>query len=340
MKKNFGVGILGCGMIAEYHAKAILELPALSLVGAFDVREESRRTFCQTYGGTPFSSAEALMESPSVDVICICLPSGFHFSYAMECIRRQKHIIIEKPMAFTEAEADLLIQAAEERGVQVAVISQLRYTDAVSHLKTAVEQAFFGKIVMANLFMQYYRSPEYYRSSNWKGTLKMDGGGALMNQGVHGIDLLQYLMGPLRSVQALSKTLCHSIEAEDTLSALVEFETGAIGTIQATTSIYPGFPRRLEICGTDGSATLCEDAIQSCHFRDPSLSLPCSQPKFDTGGRPDGMDHQLHKKQIADFVSALQNHRPPFVDAYEGKKSIRIIDAIYRSARSGEKIFL
>ena len=340
MEKKWSVGILGCGMIAQYHAKAILEIPELCLAGAFDVNEESRRKFCEMYGTREFATAEELMDCPEIDIVCICLPSGFHFSYAKECLQRRKHVVVEKPMTFTVAQAEELVALADNMQVQVAVISQLRYTDGVTQLKGAIADGCFGRIVAANLLMKYYREPEYYRASNWKGTVKMDGGGALMNQGIHGIDLLQYLMGPVVSVQAYAKTLFHAIEVEDTLSAVVEFENGALGTIQATTSIYPGFPRRLEICGTDGTAVLREDSIEFCHFREEEKNLVCRPSHFDTGSRPDGMDHRLHKLQWMDFVQALATGRRPFVDVREGRKTVEIVEAIYRAAKTGEKVTL
>lgn len=341
MKENiFSIGILGCGMIANYHAKAILEIPDARLAGAFDKDWEHGRKFCETYGIRQFESMEAMLSSDEIDVICICLPSGLHYSAAKECIHYGKHVIVEKPMTFTTAQADEIIAMADAAGVQVSVISQLRYSQSVSTLKNALQQGYFGKPVAFDIYMKYYRDPEYYRSSSWKGTLEMDGGGALMNQGVHGVDLLQYIAGPVVSVQALTATRCHSIEAEDTVAAVLEFENGALGVLQATTSVYPGFSRRLEICGTEGTAILREDAIEYCSFRDSSMQLPCQKPMVETGSRPDGMDHSLHKKQIADFLLSLKENRRPFLDAREGKKTVQIIEAVYHAAATGKKVII
>lgn len=340
MDKELSVGILGCGMIAAYHAKAILEIPGLTLKGAFDVNEKSKDELCKTYDIKAYESKEELITSNEVDIICICLPSGFHYSVAIECIENKKHVIVEKPMTFTSTEADDIINKAKENGVYVTVISQLRYSKAVKDLKNAVDNGYLGKITSADIYMKYYRSPEYYASSNWKGTLKMDGGGALMNQGVHGVDLLQYIAGPVKSVQALSKTLCHNIEVEDTVSAVLEFESGALGVIQATTSVYPGFGRRLEISGTEGTVKLVEDTIEYCEFKDKSKNLECSKSEKETGSKPDGMNHTLHKKQIADFAKAVRNKKEPFVNAVEGKKAIEIIEAVYKAAETGEKVYL
>ena len=340
MKETFSIGILGCGMIANYHAKAIREIPGARLAGAFDKHLDRGRSFCETYGICQFDSMEAMLSSDEVDVVCICLPSGLHYGTMQECIRYGKHVIVEKPMTFTTGQADEIIAMADAAGVQVTVISQLRYSQAVSTLKDALQQGYFGKPVTFDIYMKYYRDPEYYSSSSWKGTLEMDGGGALMNQGVHGVDLLQYIAGPVVSVQALTATRCHSIEAEDTVAAVLEFENGALGVLQATTSVYPGFSRRLEICGTEGTAILLEDAIAYCAFRDSSKALPCPKPRVETGSRPDGMDHSLHKMQIADFLLSLRENRRPFLDAWEGRKAVQIIEAVYRAAATGEKVII
>lgn len=340
MDKCFSVGILGCGMISNYHAKAIAEIPGIELLAAYDKNEKAREDFSKKYNIKAFESLEKFISSDDIDIVCICLPSGFHYSMALECIKNKKHVILEKPMCFTKKEADEIIKTTEEYGVYLTVISQLRYSDAVSELKNAIEDGLFGKITSADIYMKYYRTPEYYSTSDWKGTFLMDGGGALMNQGVHGVDLIQYIMGPVVSVQAISKTLYHDIEAEDTLVAILEFENGSIGTIEATTSVFPGFGRRLEICGTEGSAILLEDSIEYCKFKDESRNLECSASLKTTGNRPDGMDHILHKKQISDFVDAIKNKTEPFINAKEGKKAIEIIEAIYKAARTGEKIYL
>ena len=222
--KIWNVGILGCGMIARYHARSLTELPQANLLGAFSRSRETREKFCQDFGIRAFSSVEELLAEPRLDAVCICLPSGLHYEVALACIRAGKHVIVEKPMTFTADQADELINAAEMAGVQVSVISQLRYSDAVTQLKQALDEGWFGQLATMDVYMKYWREPGYYSASNWKGTLKMDGGGALINQGIHGVDLLRYLAGPAISVQALTATRCHDIEAEDTVAAVLEFE--------------------------------------------------------------------------------------------------------------------
>lgn len=334
--------ILGCGMIASYHADAINDIENASLIGAYDLNKESLERFCSKYSIKAFSSLNEILESQEIDTVCICLPSGLHCENAVLCAEHKKHIIIEKPIAINNEQCDKIIKAADENGVMVTVISQLRYSQSVKAVKEAVENDKFGKIVLGDISMKYYRSAEYYGSSNWKGTFDMDGGGALMNQGIHGIDLLQYIMGPVVSVQAYAKTLLHDIEAEDTLVAILEYGNGAVGTIQATTSIYPGFQREISVCGTEGSVVLSENVIEKSEFKNenPFENIDCGTTDMKTGSRPDAMGYELHREQINDFINCVNNNTVPMLSAREGKKAVEIICAIYESAKTGKRIFI
>lgn len=342
MSEKLKFAIVGCGMIASYHAKALNEIDGAVLSGAFDADKDALQKFCLNFNIKAFESFDDVLKSDEVDAICICLPSGLHYEFAIKCAKHKKHIVIEKPIALNIEQCDEIISCAEENHIMVTVISQLRYTESVKHLKNAVEKNLFGKITLADISMKFYRDPEYYSSSKWKGTVKMDGGGALMNQGIHGIDLLQYIMGPVKSVQAISKTLFHNIETEDTLVAILEYENGAVGTVQATTSVYPGYQRKISVCGTEGTVVLCEDKIESWDMKNKDFMPVISNDGLNmkTGSRPDGMDFSLHKMQLNDFVECIKNNKKPFIDAYEGKKSVEIICAIYKSAKNGTKIYL
>jgi len=343
MDRKVRFGIMGCGMIASYHADAILEIEGARLVGVFDSNREALEKFCEKYDVQGYESQEMLLGAEDIDVICICLPSGLHYEIAIACTEYKKHVVVEKPMALNVQQCNEIIRSAEKNGVFITVISQLRYSASMEILKKAVDDRALGKIVLADICMRYYRSEAYYAQSKWRGTWKMDGGGALMNQGIHGIDLLQYVMGKVVCVQAISKTLLHSIETEDTLVAILEFENGAIGTVQATTSVYPGFQRELSICGTNGTIVLCEDTIKEWKIKNSEEHYPLSdnvKANMETGSRPDGMDCSLHKKQLADFVDCIKDGRRPFIDGYEGKKAVAIICAIYEAAEKGEKIYI
>jgi UDP-N-acetyl-2-amino-2-deoxyglucuronate dehydrogenase len=204
---------------------------------------------------------EKLINSSAVDVVNICTPSGLHAKLAVRALNAGKNVMVEKPLGLNVKECDEVIQAAKQNKKICAVISQLRYSKSTGLVKKAIDEGGIGRPVEAGVYMKYYRAPEYYSSSKWRGTWQMDGGGALMNQGIHGVDLLLHFMGRVKSVQAITKTLMHKIEVEDTAIAIVEFENGAVGVIEGTTSVHPGYPRRFEICGTHGSIIMEEDRI-------------------------------------------------------------------------------
>ncbi len=343
MNKNvLGFGIIGCGTISSWHANSILKIEGARLTGVTDVSTESREAFARKFNTKAYDSLEDLLTDEDIDVVSICTPSGLHEALAVKAANAGKHIITEKPMSITLQEADNIIRACYENKVKMAVISQLRFTDACQKLRTAVSGGLLGKIVSGDIYMKFYRSQEYYDKGNWRGTWKMDGGGALMNQGIHGIDLLQYIMGPVKSVFAHSKTLARNIEVEDTAAALLEFESGALGVIQGTTSIYPGFPRRLEINGDKGTIVLEEDSIVSWdimgHDTDPMLTL--ERTKNGTASNPSDFGLEGHIRQISDMVDAIRNNRKPIVDQYEGRKPLEIIMAIYESSKTGRIVYL
>lgn len=336
---DFGFAIWGCGAVSTIHADAISKIDGATIVGAYDINPSSLEAFCEKYKTMAFDDLDTLLDSEKIDAVCICLPSGLHYEAALKCIRKNKHIVIEKPIALTSDQSSGIIEEAEKYGVFVSVISQLRYTDSVRKIKTLVDSGRLGTITLGNAVMKYWRSPEYYERSSWRGTWKMDGGGALMNQGIHGVDLLQYLMGRVKSVFAFSKTLVHNIETEDTLTAVLEYENGAIGTIQATTSVSPGYGRRIEICGSKGSVVLCEDTIEILDVEGEEKPKK-TERHYDTAGNPTNMDSSLHASQLADFMNSVKQGKKPWIDAEEGKKSVDIICAIYKSAQIGQKIYL
>ncbi|HHV58969.1 MAG TPA: Gfo/Idh/MocA family oxidoreductase [Clostridiaceae bacterium] len=340
--KKLGFGIIGCGMIANWHADAIKQIDRAQLIGVTDINDAAREAFSKKYGIKSFESMEALLASPEVDVVCVCTPSGLHAPIAIKVANAGKHIIIEKPMAITTQECDDIIKACETNKVKMAVISQLRFTDAIQRLKDAVNKNLLGRLIMGDIYMKYYRSPEYYKSGGWKGTKKMDGGGALMNQGIHGIDLLQYVMGPVKTVFGHAKTLSRNIEVEDTASALLEFENGALGVIQGTTSIYPGYSRRLEVNGDKGSIIVEEDTILSWDIegQERPKDLNIGRSAAGSASNPAAFSVDGHIKQISDMVDAIIYDRKPLVDQYEGKKPVEIILAIYESSQTGKIVRL
>lgn len=337
-----GFGIIGCGMISEWHANAVLSVQGARLVGVTDVNKSARESFADRFGAEAFESADDLLANNGVDIVCICTPSGLHAPLAVKAANAGKHIIVEKPMAINIKDADEIIEACEVNKVKLTVISQLRFTDAMKQLKAAVDGNLLGKLVSGDIYMKFHRSQEYYDKGAWRGTWKMDGGGALMNQGIHGVDLLQYIMGTVKSVFAYSSTLARKIETEDTASAVMEFKNGALGIIQAATSVYPGFPRRMEICGDKGSIVLEEDSIVSWAIegREPPDCITLGRTSNGASSNPAAFGFEGHIKQISDMADAVRNGKKPLVDQYEGRKTIEIISAIYESSRTGKRIDL
>jgi UDP-N-acetyl-2-amino-2-deoxyglucuronate dehydrogenase len=340
--KKLGFGIIGGGIIANWHADAIRKLDGAELTGVTDVNENTRKAFAGKYDIRDFNSLEEMLSSSGIDVVCICTPSGMHAPLAIQAANKGKHIIVEKPMAITLEQCDEVIQACEVNRVKMAVISQLRFTDAVQKLKDAVDRNLLGRLVMGDIYMKYYRSQEYYGNGGWRGTKKMDGGGALMNQGIHGIDLLQYIMGPVKTVFGHAKTLARTIEVEDTATALVEFKNGALGVIQGTTSIYPGSPRRLEVSGDKGSIVLEEDSIFSWNIegREVPEDVKIGHSEVMSSNNPTAFSIDGHVKQIGDMINAISDNRRPLVDQYEGRKPVEIILAVYESSRTGRIVRL
>jgi len=321
-------GILGCGMISDIHAKAIKSIENARLVIAFDNNSENAMRFAQRHGIKAAGTFEELADA--VDAVCICTPSGFHSENAKRALLCKKHVVLEKPMAFTCREADRIIEACEMSGRLLTVISQLRFSEDVKRVKELVDQNAFGRLIFCDLYMKYYRNEEYYGNSSWRGTLKYDGGGALMNQGIHGVDLLQYIMGEPNVLKGKVATLSHDIEAEDTAAALLEFSNGAMGVIEASTCAYPGFERRLEIMGDRGYVILQENSIVQLMLNGEKSVIGNKASGAGGAGDPSAISHELHKKQIQNFVNAINGTEPLMIDAREGKKAIKIIESIYK----------
>ncbi len=333
-------GIIGCGMIANFHAAAIAEVEEARLCACYDQYAPGAEAFAEKHGITAFPSLEAMLQSDTVDAVCVCTPSGMHAQQTLSALRAGKHVVVEKPMSLSLEDADAIIGLSHETNLKVCVISQYRFREAIQTVKHAIDEGAFGKIVSASLAMKYYRSQEYYASASWRGTWKMDGGGALMNQGIHGIDVFRYLMGPVRSLTALVKTQTRNIEVEDSAVAIVEFQCGAVGTIEGSTTCYPGYPRRIEICGVNGSVVLEEDRILRW-----DLPVPCPAPvgmnaEHVASSDPKAISVEGHVLLIQNFTDAILRDTPLLLDAQSGRAPLEVILGIYRSAKSGQAVML
>lgn len=324
--KNFV--IYGCGLIANVHALAINSLENAKLLGCSDVKIDAAKSFAEKYNIVCYETIEDVLADKQVDVVCICTPSGTHAQLAITFLHAGIHVVVEKPMAINTRDCDRIIEASEKSGAKIMVISQLRTSPDILHAREIVQSGVLGKLVLCDLHMKYYRSKEYYNSS-WRGTWKMDGGGALMNQGIHGVDLLQYIVGPVKNIKSIVKTLVHQIETEDTVVSVVEYENGALGVIEATTAVNPSFDREIKLHGTKGYLEICDNCIQ--RFVVDGVEKECK--KYDSAGTSNdaaAVKYYEHAKQLAIFMNVLDGKNEEYVNGYEGRKAVDIIERVYK----------
>ncbi len=330
--------IVGCGTIARFHAEAIKRIPEAELYGLCSENRSSAEKLAADYPAVIFDSFDEMLKCPDVDAVCICTPSGLHTQQAISTMRAGKSIVVEKPMSLSLADADRLIETAEQTGAKVCVISQFRFSPAVQEVRRALDEGAFGKVVSGSLSMKYFRSHEYYASGGWRGTWEMDGGGCLMNQGIHGIDVFRYLMGPVKELTAITATQTRKIEVEDSAAAVLKFENGALGTIQGSTTCCPGYPRRIEICGDKGSVVMEEDTILSW-----DLPIPCRLPvgsgaKNVASSDPKAIDVGGHVRLIGNLVEAMLHCAELMAPASAGRPPLELILAIYESSATGKPV--
>src|ERR1035437_5801493 len=253
--KTWNFGIIGSGLIADFHARAIQSLGNARLRGICGTNQKKTKLLAEKYNCRSFSDCSAMMRSGEIDIVTIATPSGAHMEPSVEAAHFGKHVLCEKPLEISLKRLDSMIDAHEKAGTKLGGIFNYRFNENVRYLKNAVETGRFGIITCASVYVPWWRNESYYKES-WHGTLKLDGGGALMNQAIHMIDLLQYLMGPVDSLQAYTATLAHPIEVEDTGTAILKFKNNALGMIYGTTASFPGQFRRLEITGTKGTVIM------------------------------------------------------------------------------------
>ena len=327
--KKLKFAIIGAGSVAAFHADAVDSIENAELAGVFDQNPENALFFAKKYNIKAYKSFEDVLEDDKIDVVSICTPSNFHADNAISALEHKKHVIVEKPMSLTSEDADRVISASEKSGCYLTVISQLRFSADIQKVKRLVAENAFGKISFCDLYMKYWRDTEYYKSSPWKGRKAFDGGGALMNQGIHGIDLILYIMGSAKVIGAKTKTLFHEIEVEDAASALLEFENGALGVVEASTCSYPGFERRIEITGSTGYVILKENVIEKLVIDKKTVVDNCNPEVSNSSSVPDSIGHENHEKQIRNLINAISGTDKLLIDASEGRKAVKLIEDIY-----------
>ena len=344
----FGFGIIGCGMIAGFHAKAIGDIRGAKLVACHDAIPAAAKRLSDETGCRLYLKLRDMLADPDVDVVTICTPSGAHLEPALAAARAGKHVVVEKPLEVTLRRCDKIIDICRKQGVVLSTIFPSRFHAASQEIKRAIDQGRFGRLTVGDAYVKWFRTQQYYDSGAWRGTWELDGGGALMNQAIHSVDLLAWLMGPVRRVSAHMSTLTHQrIDVEDVAMAAVEFENGALGVIEATTAAYPGYLKRIEIHGSQGTAVLEEEDIAQWDFakknRRDAAVLKRLAGKTTTGGGasdPAAIGHHGHTAQFKDVLAAIKSGRRPAIDGPEGRRAVEIILAIYKAAETGRAVSL
>jgi len=330
------VGLTGGGNITETHARAARAIPGVELAAICGRNAENVARLSHQFGGKPYQDFKAFLVHRPMNMIIIGSPSGRHADEGIAAARHGLHVLTEKPIEISTKRADTLIAAAKQVGVKLGVIFQDRMKPDIRRLKQWVDAGVLGKVLFADARVKWYRPPEYYSHSRWRGTLALDGGGALINQGVHTVDLLLWLLGDVVRVEARTATVLHKIEAEDTAVAILEFASGALGSLYATTAAYPGYPRRLEVTGTQGTVVLEQDRIVAADLREPPPEgIPSSPPDANPSATSAAVtDVRGHQAAIEDFLQAIEHNSTPACDGAEGRRSIALVESIYRAART------
>ncbi|MBK8884710.1 MAG: Gfo/Idh/MocA family oxidoreductase [Bacteroidales bacterium] len=343
--KIWNIGIIGAGLIADFHARAIQSLGNARLAGICGTNHGKVRSLSEKYNCKAFSEAGEMLASGDVDIVTIATPSGAHMEPALEAARFGIHALCEKPLEISLDRIDKMIKAHAESGTRLGGIFNYRFNDTIHYLKKAVDDGRFGTITYSSVHVPWWRNEAYYENS-WHGTAELDGGGALMNQAIHMIDLLQYLIGPVDSLQANVATLGHNIEVEDTGAAVLQFRNKALGVIYGSTASFPGQFRRLEITGTRGTVIQVENSFKVWQFADQTDEDNEIFRRFSAiegGGGvsdPAAIPFEPHARNIAAFIKAVETGNPFEVDGSEARKAVEIIAAIYTSAAEKRTYFL
>src|SRR5882724_4458843 len=336
------IGIIGGGGISETHARAARETEGVEIAAIFGHNREKIDRLSNLYGGTAYHDFPAFLKHKPLDMVVIGSPSGMHAEQGITAARWGLHVLVEKPIDITTARADLLIRECERARVKLGVCFQDRFAPDICRLKQLIDGGRMGQPILVSGHVKWYRPAEYYSSSRWRGTLDLDGGGALINQGVHTVDLLLWLMGNVRRVYAETATAFHSIEVEDTVVATFKFANDAVGTLEVATSVYPGYQRRVEVTGSEGTVILQHDRIIAADLRTqlPEKLTPADENTNASANSPMVSDISGHKSVLRDFLRAIETDTMPRCHGREGRRSVELVEAIYESARTGQAVTL
>jgi predicted dehydrogenase len=321
------------------HLKAIKDLPPARLVGVYSRTEEKARKTGEREGCRWTTDWRTLVADPEVELVDVVTSSGSHAEITLAALKAGKHVLVEKPMAMTSYEADLIHQLAQTQGLTLGVVSQRRFEEQHEAVKKVVDAGLLGKMLLVEVSCPYYRTQAYYESADWRGKVATDGG-ALMNQAIHSVDLMLWFAGPAKSVFSKCATQTHTMEAEDLALAIVTFKSGAFGTIMASTSIQPGFSPCLNLYGEKGTIKL--EGASIAHWTVPNVPKPEFAPKQASAGVADPKlsSHAHHRRQIEDVLAAIEGKRVPLVSGEDGRRAVALVEGVYRSSASGAAVSL
>jgi len=339
------IGLIGAGNISDTHARAAAAIPDTTIAAVYAPTREHAERLAARHGAIVYDTLDDMLAHRPLDMVAIGSPSGLHAEQGIAAAKRGLHVLVEKPIDITAARADALVAEAARAGVLLGVMFQDRLKPDVQRMKTLVDAGRLGSPILAEAHVKWYRPPSYYRDSRWRGTKALDGGGALINQGVHTVDLLLWLFGSVRRVFARTAAKLHDIDVEDTAVAVLEFENGALGTIDAATSAYPGYSRRIELTGSNGTVILDGDALMAIDLRDARVDeqpTPVERGHTATvsAASPVVADASAHQRIFEDFIRAIATRGTPVCDGREGRRSVALVEAIYESARSARPVVL
>lgn len=345
MSSPIRVGILGAGSISDTHARAAQSIPGVEVAAVYGQNAEKAAALAGRFGAAAYDSLDRFLDHRPMDIVAIGSPSSLHAAEGVAAAGRGLHVLVEKPLDITTARADTLIEAADRAGVKLGLFFQDRLKPDVVRMKALVEAGAVGTPVLASGRVKWFRSAQYYGDSRWRGTFAYDGGGALINQAIHTVDLLLHLAGPIESVVATTATRLHRIEVEDTVVATLAFASGAIGVFEASTAVHPGYPRRLELSGSRGTLILEHDSLSAVDLTPEGetaaagLLAPAAAPagQAQNAASATVSDATPHRRILEDFIAAIRTGGEPICSGREGRRSLAVVEAIYASARSGRR---
>ncbi|MCL6518472.1 MAG: Gfo/Idh/MocA family oxidoreductase [Armatimonadetes bacterium] len=344
MKDKVGYGIIGCGVIAPWHAGAVSRIPDAELIAVCDIVPEKAEKIKNDFGAKyVYTDYKEMLKRDDIDIVSICTPSGMHADMGIDAALAGKHVMTEKPIDISLEKIDKLIQTCAEQKVKLACIFQRRTSPLWQLVKKTIDAGKLGKLVLGDAYLKYFRSQEYYDSAGWRGTWALDGGGALMNQGVHCVDLLRWIMGPIDTIFGFADHLVRKIEVEDTSVAAIRFKNGAFGVLEGTTSVTPGMNHRLEFHGEKG--TILVDGENIVRWDVPGedkqeVTKSLQDQVGNASSDPTAISQHGHQVQIADLIAAVKEDREPMVNGAEARHAVEVILAVYQSARTGQPVKL